>query len=410
MFLVTKWFGSFLLEDDGSIVEKRLFDEEDIRGKLEEAMNGRIVEEEKALAAFAGTLPGKGKMKVTEKRLLGLENSTFMDLSGPGGPGEGGESGGPVIASVLERALDPVDFGYDPAILPPILEEIMSDKQRSAAAGAAQDALISAAVHTLEDMQQFSNLMAERMEEWHGAFSTRPLSRKMAVKLPGAIIEATSEDAGEPGDRGNAGKGIIEAPPEGVEGPGMSEKNALEDVPVEFVEEFGWEHARRLELDLLATVAYSMKGLMLTREGMEKYIQGEMERFAPNLNAIAGPQVGAALIAAAGSLKRLAMLPAGTVQLLGAEKAFFRFLKEGDKPPKHGFIYRIPTIRRAPRQLRGRLSRHYATRISIAARMDFFSPQKGLNEEFLEKFMEKRAKILEEGGKKKKTARSMAME
>jgi nucleolar protein 56 len=50
-----------------------------------------------------------------------------------------------------------------------------------------------------------------------------------------------------------------------------------------------------------------------------------MNDVAPNLGALIGDQVAARLISQAGSLTNLAKYPASTVQILGAEKALFRF-------------------------------------------------------------------------------------
>ncbi len=69
-------------------------------------------------------------------------------------------------------------------------------------------------------------------------------------------------------------------------------------------------------------------------------------------------------------MNRLARLPSGTVQILGAEKALFRHLKEGSNPPKHGFIFQHPFIHRAPYWQRGKISRAFASKIAIAAKVD----------------------------------------
>ena len=50
-----------------------------------------------------------------------------------------------------------------------------------------------------------------------------------------------------------------------------------------------------------------------------------MHVVAPNLGALIGDLVGARLISHAGSLTNLAKYPASTVQILGAEKALFRW-------------------------------------------------------------------------------------
>ncbi|MAS62450.1 MAG: hypothetical protein CMA34_02055 [Euryarchaeota archaeon] len=93
----------------------------------------------------------------------------------------------------------------------------------------------------------------------------------------------------------------------------------------------------------------------------------------PSLSAIAGPLIAAKLCVAAHGRMRLARLPAGTVQILGAEKAFFSHLKLGTKTPKHGLIYSHVLISRSPKPVRGRISRMLAARMSLAARIDAFN-------------------------------------
>jgi nucleolar protein 56 len=62
------------------------------------------------------------------------------------------------------------------------------------------------------------------------------------------------------------------------------------------------------------------------RQQLHQYLQSKMSDVAPNLAALIGDQVGARLISHAGSLTNLAKYPASTVQILGAEKALFRFV------------------------------------------------------------------------------------
>ncbi|MFO8077973.1 MAG: C/D box methylation guide ribonucleoprotein complex aNOP56 subunit, partial [Thermoplasmatota archaeon] len=85
------------------------------------------------------------------------------------------------------------------------------------------------------------------------------------------------------------------------------------------------------------------------------------------------PLLSARLLAVAGTMHRLACFPASSIQLLGAEKAFFRFKKEGGNPPKHGVIFQHPLINKSPRKLRGRIARMLAAKIMLAARADVFT-------------------------------------
>lgn len=106
---------------------------------------------------------------------------------------------------------------------------------------------------------------------------------------------------------------------------------------------------------------------------LEKQIEKDMEIVAPNIYKTIGPLIGARLISYAKGLDKLAFMPASTIQLLGAEKALFRFKKEGGKPPKHGIIFQHSYINKSPRNKRGRIARVFANKISIASKADAFT-------------------------------------
>jgi len=97
-----------------------------------------------------------------------------------------------------------------------------------------------------------------------------------------------------------------------------------------------------------------------------------MDEVAPNTRALVGSLLGARLIALAGGLTNLAKLPASTVQVLGAEKALFRSLRTGTRPPKHGIIFQHSIIHEAKRWQRGKIARALAGKLTIATRIDAF--------------------------------------
>jgi nucleolar protein 56 len=111
-------------------------------------------------------------------------------------------------------------------------------------------------------------------------------------------------------------------------------------------------------------------------KSLEEIIEIEMNLISPNIVDLIGPVIGARLISLAGGIKELGLLPSSTIQILGAEKAFFRFRKEGGDPPKHGIIYQHPFINKASKAKRGRISRLISSKISIAAKADAFTKRK----------------------------------
>jgi nucleolar protein 56 len=119
----------------------------------------------------------------------------------------------------------------------------------------------------------------------------------------------------------------------------------------------------------LATQVISQSDL---RRVLADHIETSMEAVAPNVKELLTATVGARIIAKAGSLSRLATLPASTIQVLGAEKALFRALKTGARPPKHGLLFQHPLVHSAPKWQRGKIARAVASKVAIAARIDYY--------------------------------------
>ncbi|MFX1478079.1 MAG: C/D box methylation guide ribonucleoprotein complex aNOP56 subunit [Promethearchaeota archaeon] len=127
------------------------------------------------------------------------------------------------------------------------------------------------------------------------------------------------------------------------------------------------------DLKIVQDYANQIIALDTYREELEEYLTFTMEKVAPNINAIIGSLIGAKLIAKAGGLKKIAFMPASRIQLLGAEKALYRFLKTGEKRPKHGILFQWNQIRSAKPYHRGKIARVVAGKLSIAAKVDYFS-------------------------------------
>jgi nucleolar protein 56 len=98
-----------------------------------------------------------------------------------------------------------------------------------------------------------------------------------------------------------------------------------------------------------------------------------MDELCPNIKAVCGTLLAAKLIEHAGSLKRLSEMPASTIQILGAEKALFRHMKTGAKPPRHGIIINHPLIAKASEKMHGKVARGLSDKISIASKIDYFN-------------------------------------
>jgi nucleolar protein 56 len=88
-------------------------------------------------------------------------------------------------------------------------------------------------------------------------------------------------------------------------------------------------------IDLLNIQNFATRVISLAeyRHKLHAYLLDKMHVVAPNLSSLIGEVVGARLISHAGSLTNLAKYPASTVQILGAEKALFRYQHVTDMLP-----------------------------------------------------------------------------
>lgn len=129
----------------------------------------------------------------------------------------------------------------------------------------------------------------------------------------------------------------------------------------------------QLEEPGLAEYNASVKALIDTQAKLLAHIESQMKLIMPNTQIVAGSLIGAKLLSAAGSLQRLATFPSTTVQLLGAEQALFRHLRQrGVPPPKHGLLINHQLVITVPPRRRGKAARIVANAISIASKVDYY--------------------------------------
>jgi len=229
-------------------------------------------------------------------------------------------------------------------------------KLRVKGAAEKRDLVIAQAIQTLDDLDRTVNLFMGRLREWYGIHFPE-LDR---------LIEKHETYARLVMNLGYKDNFSVEA----LEKEGLSKERA-ENMAEVAEKSMGAEIA---EKDLAEIQALSKNVLELyeLRKDMESYVDKTMEEVAPNTRAVAGALLGARLIAIAGSLRNLAMRPASTIQVLGAEKALFRSLKTGARPPKHGLIFQHALLHDAKRWQRGKIARVLAGKLAIAVRTDAF--------------------------------------
>ncbi len=212
------------------------------------------------------------------------------------------------------------------------------------------------AIQALDDTDKYLNITATRASEWYGLHFpelTQMVQDNVAlckiISEIGPRSEFTKENLGGRGFTDKKVEAILEAR-DRSKGGTISEG------------------------DLGRVKALASLGMQLSslRDGLNGYVESQMKRVAPNVAEVAGATIGARLMAKAGGLDRLAVLPASTIQILGAEKALFRSLRTGARPPKHGILFQHQAVHTAPKWQRGKIARTLANKIAIAARVDYY--------------------------------------
>lgn len=224
------------------------------------------------------------------------------------------------------------------------------------------------AVNTLDEIDEIINTISTRIREWYGLhFPELDYLLQNIITYANIVRDA--------GSRENITKELLsqlEVPEKKIELIQQAiSKSQGGDLTVESSE----------SLKILASEVIKLSEL---RTNLSSTIENLMEILAPNLKNILTAIIGARLIAKAGSLLRLAQMPSSTIQIIGAEKALFRALKTGTRPPKHGLLFQHPSVNSAPKWQRGKIARALSSKIAIAVRIDVYR-KGGLDNSLLDK-------------------------
>ncbi|MGC8676519.1 MAG: C/D box methylation guide ribonucleoprotein complex aNOP56 subunit, partial [Candidatus Micrarchaeia archaeon] len=209
------------------------------------------------------------------------------------------------------------------------------------------------AINTYNELEKAKNLIHERLFEWYGIYFPELRVSQHAYAALVSAIGAGKKQA----DFASIAK--IAGMDQGV-----VERLAKESIGKDPEEK---------EYAVIKQLAETELRIEELQSSIDSYMKQAIESIMPNTTHILEYRIAAELLSKAGSLRKLANMPASTIQLLGAEKALFRHMKYGAKPPKYGVLFKLKDVTNAARGDKGKVARLYATKISIAARADAFS-------------------------------------
>ena len=319
--------GFFAFNSENELITKKLFPETEIVNRLIELDDKKIVKEETEI--INEVLESYDEIYIESNKRLSDYNIDKLKIKTP-------NQGGNYLRSNYEK----FDISSDNSKIYQQLA-IYKIKKESAT----EDKHLIQAINSIDEIDDAISKLIERIREWYALY----FPEMDTVRNNETYIKLISQNKSK--------EEIINSKPE-----------AFPDDIIDLEDDIN-----PIDLEIMNNYANSIFELQKSRQNIEEYIDLKMESIAPNLKLLVGSTLGAKLISHAGGIKRLAMYPSSTVQIMGAEKALFRHLKSGDRPPKYGLIYQHPQVRGAKWWNRGKIARMLAGKISLAVRRDVFT-------------------------------------
>lgn len=334
--------GFYAFDSENKLICKKLFPESELINRLADIDGKKIVEEE--MEIIKEVSKDYDEIIIESNKRLSDYNNEKVIIKTP-------NSGGEYLRSNYD------EFGLDNDEITSIYQRLAIYKIKKESAS--EDKHLIQAINSIDEIDETISKLIERIREWYALY----FPEMDVIKNNETYIRLISQNETK--------EKIIEAKSE-----------AFPDNVIDLEDDINAK-----DLAIMNTYAKSIHELQNTRKEIEAYIDDKMQDIAPNLRLLVGSSLGAKLISHAGGLKRLAIYPSSTVQIMGAEKALFRHLKSGDRPPKYGLIYQHPQVRGAKWWNRGKIARMLAGRISLAVRRDVFT--KTFDENAFDDFIQK---------------------
>ena len=346
-YITCSFVGFISLDENCTLLDYELFPREKQNERLAKIYAGILTREEESIL--------KRMVKICDSIIIetilphskykNLKDSIKFQYETPNLAGE-------FLRANMEELLSEVGFLESDNELRSIIHDLAIDitNDRLRESSAAEDMFLIQAINSIEELDETTGKMVERLREWYAVHFPELDGMKNHERYVELIADI--------GDRyAIINSGVLDSDKDSRVRTDRSVGAPISETDLIMVREF----------------ASSIKSLQKTKKSLTDYVDSRMGEIAPNLKDLAGASLGAKLIAHVGGMERLSKMPSGTVQVLGAEKALFRHLKTGERPPKHGLIFQHPQVRGAKWWLRGKIARTLASKISLAVRKDVYS-------------------------------------
>lgn len=233
-------------------------------------------------------------------------------------------------------------FFKDGKYFPEFLKKNRELSRESIRNSVGNDALVMQAINIIDEIDKSLNSLSKRLRDWYSLYNPEASNKiKDHEKFASLIAK-------------------------------HSKSRILEEFGLEETDSFGSD-LKQEDVSEMLLLASQISNLYALKKHYEDYINNLEKEACPNLATVVGAAMAAKLIRHAGSLKRLAEMPASTLQILGAEKALFRHMRNSkNRPPKYGMLHEHQLIQKSKKEMHGKTARALADKASIAARVDYF--------------------------------------
>ena len=374
-YYITQCIAGFIAFDENlEIAEYKLFKEDGIVSNLIKIEENEILNEEIELINELNSDENKIIIETTKRKsqYKELENYENIETESP-------NKGGEYLRNHLNEVFEEIGFEKSEEDIIEYYERLAIEQIKQSSQE--EDKLLIQAINSVDDIDESISKLVERIRDWYTIYF--PEMDTIGSNETYIKLIALSENR----------------------------EDIMENFKDQFSEDIDYSSGADIEEDdlkMLKSFAESIYSLQKSRKELETYIDSKMEAIAPNLRDLLGATLGAKLIAHIGSIKRLATYPASVIQIMGAEKAIFRHLKTGERPPKHGLIFQHPSVRGAKWWNRGKIARNLALKITLAVRKDVFSGE--YDPSIAEDYLKKVEQIEKENPFPKKTSQRRANE
>ncbi|MEA2004119.1 MAG: hypothetical protein U9O53_04115 [archaeon] len=317
--------GLFTHDENGAMLGSVIFsDRKKAKAALMSAMQEKVTEEERQLLDMIGK---KYESIIFEHRKEGY-SSEFPNLSGN------------IARDNLPKLAVSAGFCKNASELHDYINSLNTEMTRvSIKAASTDDRLVVHAINTIDELESSANTLSIRLKEWYALYFPELIAKTRSNEKLASILTTNAERES------------------------ISKEDAKNSMGGDF---------SGVDVSVMQNYASLIDSIYAKRKELESYVTKKSQEIMPNACLLISPTLAARMLSDAGSLEKLSKLPSSTIQIMGAEKALFRHMQGRGPSPKHGLIFQSPLVNQAPKNIRGKISRMLASKISIAFRMDHF--------------------------------------